>query len=84
MLSHAVRVSILAAALALAGCASHSERLEGVRSALDARSPREALKRLNEELEVDSEKQLPEDLGAGDASLLVLDRAMLLQQLDQG
>jgi hypothetical protein len=83
VLSHAVRASIIAAALALAGCASHSERLEGVRSALDARSPREALKRLNEELEVDSEKQLPKDLGAGDASLLVLDRAMLLQQLDQ-
>jgi hypothetical protein len=83
VLSHAVRASIVAAALALAGCASHSERLVDVRSALDARSPREALSRLNEELEVDSEKDLPEDLGSDDASLLVLDRAMLLQQLEK-
>jgi hypothetical protein len=83
VLSQAVRASIVAAALALAGCASHSERLGDVRSALDARSPREALKRLNEELEVDSEKDLPADLSSDDASLLVLDRAMLLQQLEK-
>lgn len=83
MLGHAVRATILAAAIALGGCASHSERLADVRSALDARSPEAALKHLNDELDVDSEKQLPKDLKSNDAALLLLDRAMVLQQLGQ-
>lgn len=53
-----------------------------MRSALDANRPREALERLNEELEVDSEKELPEKT-SGDTALLLLDRAMILQQLEQ-
>jgi uncharacterized protein len=62
------------------GCASHSDKTREIRSALDAGQPRRALKLLNEELDVDSEKQLPSDT-SGDTSLLLLDRAMVLQQL---
>jgi len=76
-------VLALAAALALlSGCAGHAERTKGARTALDVRNPREALKSINEELEVDSEKVLPDDM-EGDQVLLVLDRALVLQQLDQ-
>jgi hypothetical protein len=71
----------LAVLALLSGCAGHAERTQGARTALDVRNPREALKQLNEELEVDSEKQLPEDM-EGDEVLLVLDRALVLQQLD--
>jgi hypothetical protein len=73
---------VLAGALALAsGCAGHAERTKGARTALDVRNPRAALEQLNEELEVDSEKELPDDL-EGDQVLLVLDRSLVLQQLD--
>ncbi len=80
------RAKLVPAALALAacatlGCASHSDRMEPIRSALDAGRPKEALKHLNEELDVDSEKELPDDLDSDDKTLLLLDRAMLLQQL---
>lgn len=76
-------VLALAASLALAGgCAGHAERTKGARTALDVRNPREALKQINEELDVDSEKELPKSL-EGDEVLLVLDRALVLQQLDQ-
>jgi uncharacterized protein len=72
----------LAAALALAsGCAGHAERTKGARTALDVRNPRAALEQINEELEVDNEKDLPADM-EGDEVLLVLDRALVLQQLD--
>jgi hypothetical protein len=72
----------LAGALALAsGCAGHAERTKGARSALDVRNPRAALEQLNEELDVDSEKELPDDL-EGDQVLLLLDRSLVLQQLD--
>jgi tetratricopeptide (TPR) repeat protein len=64
----------------LVGCASHSDKTKEIRSALDAGQPRAALKLLNEQLDVDSEKELPEDTG-GDNSLFLLDRAMVLQQL---
>jgi uncharacterized protein len=76
-----MKAAVLLVALSALGCASHSDRMEPVRDALDARRPRDALQRLNEELDVDSAKELPEDLGDDDASLLLLDRAMLLQQL---
>jgi hypothetical protein len=80
--SHAWALALLGALALGSGCAGHAERTKGARSALDARSPREALKQLNEELEVDSEKDLPEEM-EGDQVLLVLDRALVLQQLDQ-
>jgi hypothetical protein len=74
------RTLLLASALWLAGCASHSDKTKELRSALDAGNPRQALKLLNEQLDTDSEKDLPQNSG-GDNSLFLLDRAMVLQQL---
>jgi len=65
---------------ALSGCASHSDKTKDIRSALDAGNPRRALTLLNEQLDAKSEKDLPEKT-SGDASLFLLDRAMVLQQL---
>ncbi|MGE0323558.1 MAG: hypothetical protein AB7K71_39250 [Polyangiaceae bacterium] len=62
------------------GCAGHASRTEGARDALDANQPKQALALLNEELDVDSAKQQPDDL-SGDNALLLLDRSMVLQQL---
>jgi tetratricopeptide (TPR) repeat protein len=70
---------LLACSIAL-GCASHSDKTKEIRSALDAGQPKRALKLLNEQLDVESEKELPEDT-SGDNSLFLLDRAMVLQQL---
>lgn len=82
-LVHAARViSAVALALAQFACAGHAEKTLAARSALDAGDPRGALKALNEVLEVKSEKELPKNVG-GDNSLLLLDRAMVLQELDQ-
>ena len=76
--SHWAGVAVLT--LAIGACAGHEGRTKEVRSALDAGNPRAALKLLNEELDVTSEKQLPENTG-GDNAILLLDRAMVLQQL---
>lgn len=65
---------------ALAGCAGHSDKTKEIRTALDAGQPKRALQLLNEELETSSEKELPESV-SGDNALLLLDRAMVLQQL---
>ena len=73
---------MLSLALLLAGCAGHAERTKPARTALDAMQPKAALALLNEELEVDNAEQLPSEVG-GDNTLLILDRAMVLQQLDQ-
>jgi len=75
-------VSVALLALAQTGCAGHADKTLGARTALDAGDPRGALKALNEALDVKSEKDLPEKVG-GDNSLLLLDRAMVLQELDQ-
>lgn len=72
----------LLALLGLQACAGHADRTLQARSALDAGNPKEALKLYNEELEVGSEKELPEDTG-GDNTLLILDRSMILQQLQE-
>ncbi len=63
------------------GCAGYSARTLDARKALDAGQPKQALALYNEELEVESSKDLPEDLG-GEASLLILDRSMILQQVE--
>jgi tetratricopeptide (TPR) repeat protein len=73
-------VLTLVACGALSGCASHSDKTKEIRSALDAGKPRQALELLNEQLDTKSEKELPENTG-GDNSLFLLDRAMVLQQL---
>lgn len=72
-------VALLGATLAL-GCASYSEKTKSARTALDAGRPQEALKLYNERLDVDSAAQLPKDV-SGENTLLLLDRAMILQQL---
>lgn len=73
---------MLLGALALGGCASYSEGTKEARSALDRGKPEDALSIYNEKLEVDSAKELPKDVG-GDNTLLILDRSMILQQLEQ-
>jgi len=75
-------VSVALLALAQTGCAGHADKTLAARTALDAGDPHGALKALNETLDVKSEKDLPEKV-AGDNSLLLLDRAMVLQELDQ-
>src|SRR5450432_4244467 len=83
MLNYAVnRLGVLVLSLVLAGCAGHAAKTEAARSALDARDPRGALKALNEALEVSSEKDLPEKTG-GDNAVFLLDRAMVLQELNE-
>ncbi|HVU01356.1 MAG TPA: hypothetical protein VHE30_06375 [Polyangiaceae bacterium] len=69
----------LAAAFAL-GCAGHAAETEGARNALDAGRPKEALRLLNERLDVASAKDAPAKI-SGDASLFLLDRAMVLQEV---
>jgi len=72
---------IAALALWLAGCAGHEIRVEAALKALNRGSPEQAVAALNEELEVDKASQLPRDV-AGDNALLILDRATILQSLD--
>jgi len=71
----------VALAVAATACAGHSSRTLRVRAALDANRPKEALRLINEELEVKSAKDLPKDV-SGDNTLLILDRSMILQQLE--
>ena len=67
---------------ALEGCASHSERGLLVRTALDEGAPREAIRLLNENMDVKSDADQPTDLSS-DASLWLLDRATVQQSLNQ-
>jgi hypothetical protein len=77
-------VAVIAVCAALdAGCASHSERTVGVRSALDAGNMRGAIKVLNEEMDVKDDQELPKDLSNSDDALMVLDRASIQQALVQ-
>jgi uncharacterized protein len=71
---------VIVAPLVAACSGGFAERTEAARSALDLGQPRAALAAVNEELGVDHEQQLPRELG-GDAPLLLLDRAMILQSL---
>ena len=70
----------VAALLLVAGCAGHAARTEGARTALDQGRPKEALRLLNEELDVDSPAKVPEKT-SGDNAVLLLDRAMVLQAI---
>ena len=79
--SRAARVLAVCAFSALAACAGHSDRTREIRSALDTMQPKRALALVNEELEVDRAEDVPEE-SSGDNALLILDRAMILQQLD--
>jgi uncharacterized protein len=62
------------------GCASHSDHTKAARSALDVGDAKKALELYNERLKVESAKELPQEIG-GDNTVLILDRAMILQQL---
>jgi uncharacterized protein len=64
------------------GCASYSEGTKAARTALDAGQPDKALAIYNDKLKVESEKDLPKSVG-GDNALLILDRSMILQQLEK-
>jgi hypothetical protein len=75
-------IQIVAAALVLAGCAGHAERTLDARTALDEGRPSDALALLNEALGVESGEELPPKTG-GDNALLILDRSMVLLQLEQ-
>lgn len=63
------------------GCAGHAARTQTARDALNHGEASVALQAINSELNVSSEKQLPED-PSGDNSILLLDRAVILQQLE--
>ncbi len=75
-------VGLLACLVVLCGCASYSEGTKGARTALDAGKPEKALAVYNEKLEVETEKELPKNV-SGDNTLLILDRSMVLQQLEK-
>jgi tetratricopeptide (TPR) repeat protein len=77
-----LRVALVALALAVAGCASHSDKTRAIRTALDAGQPEEALEHVNDALDVSNAKELPASTKS-DTSLLLLDRAMILQELRQ-
>ncbi len=81
----AARLESGLAALALAvaflpACASHSERMLPVRTALDEGQPREAIRLLGEEMKVQTPHDLPADMGS-DNALFVLDRGSIQQSL---
>src|SRR5262245_28462851 len=78
----ACRLLALAGLIGLQACSGYADRTLEARSALDAGRPDAALKLYNDQLEVDSEKELPDDVG-GDNALLILDRSMILQQLQK-
>ncbi|HEX6273738.1 MAG TPA: hypothetical protein VFZ53_11885 [Polyangiaceae bacterium] len=78
----ALRATALAAAFAVIGCASHSDKTKAFRTALDAGQPKKALEEVNDMLDVDSAKELPKET-SGDNALLLLDRGMVLQSIDE-
>jgi uncharacterized protein len=75
-------VSVTALLLFGQGCAGHAASTAGARSALDEGRPQKAIELLNENLDVDNEKQRVEDID-GDNILYILDRATVLQQVDK-
>lgn len=64
----------------LIGCGGHEARTLKFRTALDAGDSKAAIKEINEELDVDNDKQLPKDI-KGDNALLVLDRGSIQQSM---
>ena len=70
----------LVALATLEGCASHSERMAPVRTALDLGDPRGALALLDGNLDVKAPGDLPADLGS-DTALFVLDRGSIQQSV---
>ncbi len=79
--SRAVAALAVLAIAALEGCASHSERMIPVRTALDAGDPHGAIALLDKEMEVQTPADLPKDLSSGDNALFVLDRGSIQQSV---
>ncbi|MBX3128095.1 MAG: hypothetical protein KF718_15330 [Polyangiaceae bacterium] len=77
-----MRAWLLLWACLLVACGGHQARTRDIRGALDAADPTRALALLNEELGVDKAEELPAST-SGDNAILLLDRAMVLQQLDR-
>lgn len=73
---------VLAALVVLDGCASHSERMAPVRMALDAGQPHEALRLLDDAMDVKTDADFPASLG-GENSLYILDRGSINQSVAQ-
>src|SRR5690606_35216655 len=73
---------VLVCSVWIAGCASHSDHTQAIRTALDAGDAERALEAVNERLDVDSANELPDDTGGENAQFL-LDRSMILQQLEK-
>jgi hypothetical protein len=78
----AIVLGVLLAALAADGCAGYAEHTRDARAALDAGDNRGALALLDKRLDVDSEKDLPDDL-KGEKILYVLDRSVVLQAVNE-
>jgi hypothetical protein len=64
----------------LGGCAGYSAHTRDARIALDQGRTRDALNVFNKRLDVDTEKELPDDL-KGEKVLFVLERSVILQAL---
>jgi hypothetical protein len=64
----------------LEGCASHSEHMLPVRTALDMGQPAHAIELLNAEMDVKRDTDIPSDLG-GDHALYLLDRGAIQQSV---
>jgi uncharacterized protein len=73
--------ALIALCLFGSGCAGHSGRTVEARRALDRHDAKGALALYNKELEVTSGKELPKKV-SGDNALLLMDRATILQQLE--
>jgi len=67
-------------ALVTVACGGHAATTREARTALDVGDPNEALRLLDERLEVDSPSEVPEDLDSSNV-LYLLDRSMVLQEL---
>lgn len=80
MLLRAAGVVALLLAPWLVGCGGHEARTLKMRTALDVGDAKGAIKAINEELDVSSDKELPKDI-QGDNALLVLDRGSIQQGL---
>ncbi len=78
----ATALGLVAFAALTQACGGHSERTLPVRTALDEGRPREAIRALNKEMDVDKDDELPKKV-EGDDALLVLDRATIQQSLAQ-
>lgn len=79
--SRSTLFAVALTALAAIGCAGHSAKTLEARQALDAGRPERALELYNKALDVERAEDLPDDLG-GETALLLLDRSMVLQQLE--